>query len=203
MAETTADASGRDARLVTLLRRARRGGLQPEGWVLVAGGALVVGGLALVIIGWVGTSRTVLVAGQIPYVVSGGLLGVALVFLGAFLYFGYWMAMLVRQSREDRVRAADDAARLEGGIAELNRSIQEVARLLQKPEEPPLRRRRSAAAQPAPMSLRVGLLVATPAGTMVHRPDCPVVANRDDLRDVTGNTAGLRPCGICNPLRVS
>jgi hypothetical protein len=45
-------------------------------------------------------------------------------------------------------------------------------------------------------------LVRTPSGSMVHRLDCPSVAGRNDLRDVTDDPSGLKPCAICSPLAV-
>jgi len=49
------------------------------GWLLIAAG-----GLALVL-GWVGVSGTPLPSEQIPYVVSGGLFGLALIGIGTTL----------------------------------------------------------------------------------------------------------------------
>ena len=42
------------------------------------------------------------------------------------------------------------------------------------------------------------VLVATAKGTMVHRPDCAVVAGKRGLRRVTARD-GLEPCKLCNP----
>src|SRR5207302_1765225 len=107
------DAAVRDERLHTSLMRSRRAGVAiSERWLFTLGGALAIGGIALVIVGWAGTSRTVLVAGQIPYLVSGGLLGLGFVFLGGFLYFGYWLAVLVRESGERGERDRADFERL-------------------------------------------------------------------------------------------
>ena len=44
-----------------------------------------------------------------------------------------------------------------------------------------------------------GTFVATATGTMLHRPDCPVVANRPGVRRVKAGTAGFEPCKICEP----
>ncbi|MGB8649812.1 MAG: hypothetical protein WCD35_04035 [Mycobacteriales bacterium] len=44
---------------------------------------------------------------------------------------------------------------------------------------------------PAPASL-----VATPTGTISHRPDCSVVRSRTDLHRAAGH---LSPCRICQP----
>jgi hypothetical protein len=35
---------------------------------------------------------------------------------------------------------------------------------------------------------------------MFHLPDCPIVANRDDLREVAKDTDDMNPCGMCSPL---
>jgi hypothetical protein len=42
--------------------------------------------------------------------------------------------------------------------------------------------------------------VATARGSMWHRPDCAVVAGREDLRPVGPDGDGLRPCALCDPL---
>src|SRR5438874_8518990 len=122
----------REQRLVAVLGRARRqaGRVSGEQWLFVAGGALVLAGIVLVIIGWVGTSQTVLVAGQIPYVVSGGLLGLGLIFLGGFLYFGYWLALLLRDGRERGGRQEADLARMADGLERANEHLAEIAELL-------------------------------------------------------------------------
>jgi hypothetical protein len=125
----------REDRLVNVLSRARPRALlgRSEATFFVLGGVLAVGGIVLVIIGWVGTSQTVLVAGQIPYVVSGGLLGLALVFLGGFLYFGYWVAMLVRENRERAEQDRADFGRLGASLDEVNRSLAAIAAGLRSP----------------------------------------------------------------------
>jgi hypothetical protein len=52
-------------------------------WDRVAGVVLSVGGVIALISGWYGVATQKLPAGQIPYVVSGGLIGIALIGLGA------------------------------------------------------------------------------------------------------------------------
>ena len=64
------------------------------------GAALVFLGIALILLGWHGAANTPLVFEQLPYLISGGQLGAALVTLGALLYFAYWLAVLVRDQRE-------------------------------------------------------------------------------------------------------
>ena len=135
-APTTAESStpidAREARLVSILSRARRRtvAVPAERWLLALGGGLILAGIVLVIIGWVGTSRTVLVAGQIPYVVSGGLLGLGLIFLGGFLYFGYWLALLFRDARQRGERQEADLARMAEGLNLANENLARIADLL-------------------------------------------------------------------------
>jgi len=135
----------REQRLVAVLGRARRGAgrISGEQWLFVAGGALVLAGIVLVIIGWVGTSQTVLVAGQIPYVVSGGLLGLGLIFLGGFLYFGYWLALLVRDGRARRQDDEAELARVAVSLERANETLERIAELLVEERAPRRRPRRT------------------------------------------------------------
>jgi hypothetical protein len=131
--ELTDRQAAREARLARVLSRSR-GHVQltiSESWLFTLGGVFATIGIALVIIGWVGASRTVLVAGQIPYLISGGLLGLAFVFLGGFLYFGYWLAMLVRDGREREEDQQAEMTALRLGIDEVNKSLAAIASLLE------------------------------------------------------------------------
>jgi len=83
-----------------------------------AGIVLPVAGLVAIGVGWWGASGTKYVYAEIPYVISGGILGVALVFIGAGLFARYsvarllrfWLARLVaeQQVQTDRVVEASD-----------------------------------------------------------------------------------------------
>ena len=42
------------------------------------------------------------------------------------------------------------------------------------------------------------VLLATPRGTLLHRPQCPVVAKRTDLRSVPAGTEGFGYCSMCD-----
>jgi len=137
--------AAREQRLAAVLGRARRqtGRVSGEQWLFVAGGALVLAGIVLVIIGWVGTSQTVLVAGQIPYVVSGGLLGLGLIFLGGFLYFGYWLALLVRDGRARREEDGAELARVAVSLERTNETLDRIADLLVEERAPRRRQKRA------------------------------------------------------------
>lgn len=178
--------------------RARGGRLtRDDRWMLVLGGTLLPLGLLLVVLGWVGASRTVLVFEQLPYLISGGLLGVALVIAGGFVYFAYWMTLMVRETRRGRADLNAGLARLEslllgpGGPVPVSPETRTEGR--------PARHATAGPVDPGGV-VDPGGLVATRAGTMLHRPDCAVVLGRDGLRPATAATPGLTPCGICSPL---
>ena len=210
--------SRREERLLRLLERASASSRfnLGERWLFALGGALVVSGFVAVIIGWVGTSRTVLVAGQIPYVVSGGLLGLGLIFLGGFLYFGHWVAVLVRESRERGAEDREDLALVRQGLQEVNRSLAAVATALSGSV-----RLSGSAAHPvadaavltngasapyafapaagADQDSTAPVLLATSTGTMSHRPGCRALVGKPNIRSVSV-ADGLKPCGMCRPL---
>lgn len=54
-------------------------------WPFILGSALVAGGLAAIVLGYYGASGTLHVGLQMPYLLSGGLLGLALVLFGCAL----------------------------------------------------------------------------------------------------------------------
>ena len=178
---TTSDAVVRQERLssnVRALRVPRAGFSLNDRWMLYVGGTLLPLGLVLVILGWQGASHTVLTFEQIPYMISGGLLGLALVFAGGFVYFAYWMTLMVRENRLMRADLVSVLGRME---------------LLMQETAMPALAPRTAAAPTAK-------LVATKTGSMLHRADCVAVQNRDNLRPVTAATKGLTPCALCDPL---
>ncbi len=222
----------REERLLRLLERASASSRfnLGEKWLFGVGGALVVAGFVVVVIGWAGASRTVLVAGQIPYLISGGLIGLGLIFLGAFLYFGHWVAVLVRESRERGAEDRDDLATVRGSLQEINRSLTILAAALAPEAE------RASTAERAPAAERAAATEwgAVPSGSDVdlggtgeHPQAQPVIELRGDdtapvlLATTTGTMAhrpgcralagkpnirpvsvrdGLKPCGMCRPL---
>ena len=65
-----------------------------------AGVLLVVAGFIALFLAWNGAASKDYVEGQLPYVISGGLLGLSLVFVGCFFYFAHWLTQLVKEHRE-------------------------------------------------------------------------------------------------------
>lgn len=97
------EAARRHQRLTTAVRdlRTRAGGADLARVLLTLGGILLPLGLMLIVLGWIGVSHTTDVFEQMPYLVSGGLLGLGLVIAGGFCYFAYWMTLMVRAVRRD------------------------------------------------------------------------------------------------------
>jgi hypothetical protein len=75
-------------------------------WDRASALGLIAGGLAAIVAGWIGVTGTILTFEQIPYLISGGLLGVCLVILGAAL----WISADLRDEW-------GQLGRLEGAIA--------------------------------------------------------------------------------------
>jgi hypothetical protein len=135
------------------------------------------GGIVAILLGWYGAAHTPFVFEQMPYLISGGLLGVGLLTAGGLLYIGSWMARLAEVQREESEK-----------VREMLRGIRQELEYL-----PGL-----LGDGAAPAAHRT--FVATPTGTMFHVPDCSVVAGRDELRQVRGDEPGLTPCKLCQPL---
>ena len=145
-------------------------------WVLIAGAVMVPVGIALILLAWYGAAHKPLIIQQFPYLLSGGILGLGLMFTGGLAYFGYWVTRLVQENRrhtQELVAAIDRLAGLAGLAGEEDGSAVRAG--------------------------GDGMLVATATGTMLHRPDCPVVANREGVRRVKADAPGFEPCKICEP----
>jgi hypothetical protein len=160
--------------------------------LLVLGGIIAPLGLVVVLLGWWGASRTPFVFEQVPYLISGGVLGLGLVFLGSFFYFTHWVTQLVKEHRVQS-RALLDAI---GGLRD------EVARL--EANRPASGRSAHVAANghgPAAASDAPVDLVATERGSMAHRRECVVVAGKSGTHVVQPDD-GLRACKLCDPYAV-
>lgn len=93
--------------------------VRPETALLLVTGLLVGIGLTAILAGWRGAAGTVLLAEQLPYLISGGILGVALVFIGSLAYFGHVQAGSIRDAR---AREAQEVRRHHELLAALDRA---------------------------------------------------------------------------------
>jgi hypothetical protein len=116
MTELSADMLGRYEHLTERAARLRgRTSTDRSKALFVVGGAAVSLGLAMVVLGYVGASHTIYVFEQIPYLISGGILGGSLVVAGGFCYFAFWLTRL--HAEMSQTRASNE--RIEGLLREL------------------------------------------------------------------------------------
>ena len=175
----------RDAKFSDGVRTLRVGGASivlSERILLLVAGIVAPLGLLLILLGYLGAANTPFVFEQNSYLISGGLFGLALVFLGAFFYFAHWMTQLVKEHRVQSVAMLEALQRLQDEVARLGEG--------QVGEAPASVNGHTAAA--------AEVLVATQRGTMAHVPGCVVVAGKTDLRRVDPSE-GLEPCKLCEP----
>jgi hypothetical protein len=157
--------------------------------VFVALGALAI------LLGYLGVSREALVAKQLPYLISGGIFGLALVALGVFYL------------------ATEDLRHDSGRLDRLERLVTELhAVLLARSDAPDADAVASAVDALEGRSHsngRVGHgdhavhLVALPDSQRYHRSDCRMVDGKPGVADVDAaaiRRRHLQPCGMCDPL---
>jgi hypothetical protein len=134
--------------------------------------AYCLAGLFLIFLGWNGAATYDREPAQIPYLVSGGLGGLALVVIGASLF-------VVQSLRADR-------AALRESLDELRVTIEQAAGM--------------GGATPATGAGGETEVVAGP--TTYHRPGCTLVEGQPGLSGMTLAAAighGLEQCRVCNP----
>jgi hypothetical protein len=102
----------------------RRGSLLGNDRILLAvAGGLMTFGLCAVLLGWYGASRSTLVEEQVPYLISGGLLGVALATVGAITFFAHWLTVSIREARAREAARHHDHIELMGALQALANRI--------------------------------------------------------------------------------
>lgn len=103
--------AARQRRLHSTIDRARisAGRVDGERLLFLLGAILAPVGLLLIGVAWKGTANTGAVFEQVPFLVSGGLGGLALVVLGSFLYFAWWQTRSLREARDQAARSLEVA----------------------------------------------------------------------------------------------
>lgn len=146
---------------------------------------IALAGFVVMSAGWVGVSGTRVISDQLAYVVSGGVLGLALLAVSAALFIGDFMAVQERSMREQTrlLRALHDALGVAPGV--------------------PSRQDGGAAGQAAgPVLATSDTLVVVAGGTRVHRADCQLVRHKRGVSPVDParpRDEGLSPCAVCDP----
>jgi len=178
-----AEQEQRDQRFSDGVRSLRIGGATfqlSERILLVLAGIVAPLGLVLVLLGYLGVSQTPFLFEQMSYLISGGVLGLALVFLGSFFYFAHWLTQLVKEHRVQSVAMLDALQRLQDEVVRQGEG------------------RIGTAVSANGHHPELEVVVATARGSMAHRPACVVVAGKTGLRQVTAGD-GLTPCKLCEP----
>lgn len=138
------------------------------------GVAVLLVGFVVIFLGWNGAASFNDLRQQFPYLISGGIAGLALVAVGAAL-------LLVEALRTER-------AELQSSVDELRRAIESMGAT-------------SAPVAASGSGATSDLVVAGPGS--FHRRDCRLVQGRDDrLALLTIDEAeeqGLKACRICTP----
>ncbi len=145
---------------------------------------LIVIGVVVLVVAWIGVSGQALVAKQLPYVISGGLGGFSMIIVGAALVAG-----------QDLRSVGDRVERLERKVDDLHAVL--LAGDLDTASVPVNGQGHAAHDGGTP-----GQVVAVPDGERFHAPDCPIVVNRDGterLEPTEAEERGLVPCKVCEP----
>lgn len=151
-------------------------------WQLVVGGLCIFGGSAALYLGWYGAAHTRDVTDQVPYMISGGLLGVGLLILGGSFYFSYYVSQLHAATRRQQRALEQAVARLSAIAAVPTAAL-------------------GGAAGPGPESPNGDRYLVAPGGSSFHAPGCFVVAGKAAAAVSRAEAAkrGLKPCKVCEP----
>lgn len=141
-------------------------------------------GIALLALGWIvlylgynGAATHPPEAAQLPYIVSGGFGGAALILLGGIMLVAHILLNMQSNVRSD--------------IQGLQASLEELVDTLVRSQAP----LESVSSN--------GVVVMMRGGSSFHRPACRLVANKQGLRQLLGQVAidkGLTPCRVCKPV---
>lgn len=77
-------------------------------FLLTVSAALMTLGLLIILLGWIGAARSTLVEEQIPYLISGGLFGLALALIGAVTLFAHWQTVQIKERRAQEIQRRAD-----------------------------------------------------------------------------------------------
>ncbi len=97
-----------------------------ERWYLLAGIISMAVGMVLILGGYIGASGTALVAEQIPYLLSGGALGIGFVIIGGALfvrfslsrYLRFWLIREIYEERAQTDRLVESLGAIEALLAD-------------------------------------------------------------------------------------
>ena len=112
------------ARLAAVVDKARRGTASRDvrKWLQTIGMSLIVFGFVCIILGWYGAAHSAYQYQEIPYLISGGLLGVALVIGGGILVHSAWSMRKIEEDRRNALAVVRSVDRLERILRDLEKT---------------------------------------------------------------------------------
>lgn len=139
---------------------------------LLAAGILFFAGIGIVMAGWYGTATTNILSQQIPFIVSGGFLGLGLIIAGAVFASAHVTESRTERMRRELLDAIGSAPLVEG--------------------TPGANGKRTAG---------TGTVFALEGGHSYHLAGCPIIEGKT-TRETTARAAvsgGLAMCKLCGP----
>lgn len=149
------------------------------GWQVGASLAFIAVGFVAIAKAWDGAASVDFAQGQIPYLISGGAAGLALIIIGVAL-------MMFEMGRRDRLH-------LDARLDSLTKAIETLAAANGNGSGP-------SSAKAAAEASANGLFVA--GASSYHRPDCRLVTGKDKQEFLSLDEVaerGLAPCRVCSP----
>jgi hypothetical protein len=151
--------------------------------MFTTGGVLMPLGILAICLGWYGSSHAHYEYDQNVYLISGGVLGLGLVFLGGFIYFGAWLSRMATDQRQATSLLTDAMMALADVVA--------VRQRIASGELPP--------DATTTTVLHASELVTAGDNTTVHRRDCALISSRPDLHDYVPDGSLVTTCRVCKP----
>ena len=135
--------------------------------------ALLAGGVVFVILGWYGAAHTNILTEQIPYLISGGLLG-----LGLIIVAGVLAAGAVQERSNDELRREIAQALAAMGSGAPDRGVRSDA-----------------------FSMNGHHVFVVPGGRSYHQPGCPILEGKEGVKELEAAQAvasGYAACKLCS-----
>jgi hypothetical protein len=152
-------------------------------WQIAVGAILLPLGIIIILLAWYGAAHARVVQQQIPYMVSGGFVGLGLMIGGGLMFWAHWLYRIYDQANLHHQELIDAINRIAGAGSTNGAGAA------------------GGSAAVAESSRRGERLVATGSGTNYHRADCSVVRGRRGVRTVSAAEArDMQPCRICEPV---
>lgn len=200
------DTTAREDRFTAAVRslRTRVSGASIDRWFRLAGPVLIPLGALMILLGWWGAANTTRIYLQIPYLISGGVLGLGFMFVGGFVYFARWLNDLLDAVRAQTRRAEEAEQRSVEALERIESLLQATTAGVGAHPGPAVDATRvEAPAAPAPFEpVRFDdgdQLVSTEHGKLVHKASCRLVAGRDTHLATAAEIASSDECRICQP----